>query len=166
MARTAGFTVPGFELTATHSDAWALTAVPPSMLVVGAGATGAQVASIFSAFGAEVQLFEAGTRILAAEDEDVSAEVSAAFGAAGISVREDFGSVARFEQTAGGVRMVFAKNGAEDAAEAALAIVAIGWTADTIGLRLAAAGVETGPRSHVAVDEHPADLGPPHLRRR
>ena len=27
--------IPGFELTATHSDAWGLTAVPPSMLVVG-----------------------------------------------------------------------------------------------------------------------------------
>src|SRR5437762_5774915 len=38
--------VPGFELTATHSDAWALTAVPDSMLVVGVGATGAQVASV------------------------------------------------------------------------------------------------------------------------
>ena len=43
--------VPGFELTATHSDAWSLTAVPPSMLVVGAGATGVQLASIFNAFG-------------------------------------------------------------------------------------------------------------------
>ena len=32
--------VPGFELTNTHSDAWGLTSVPPSMLVVGAGATG------------------------------------------------------------------------------------------------------------------------------
>ena len=51
--------VPGFELTATHSDAWALTAVPPSMLVIGAGATGAQVASIFNAFGSRVQLFQA-----------------------------------------------------------------------------------------------------------
>jgi pyruvate/2-oxoglutarate dehydrogenase complex dihydrolipoamide dehydrogenase (E3) component len=42
--------VPGFELTATHSDTWSLTAFPPSMLVIGGGATGAQVASIF-AFG-------------------------------------------------------------------------------------------------------------------
>src|SRR5580765_4377130 len=41
--------VPGFELTATHSDAWGLTAVPPSMLVIGAGATGVQVASVFNA---------------------------------------------------------------------------------------------------------------------
>jgi hypothetical protein len=32
--------VPGFELTNTHSDAWGLTSVPPSMLVVGAGQQG------------------------------------------------------------------------------------------------------------------------------
>ena len=32
--------VPGFELTNTHSDAWGLTSVPKSMLVVGAGADG------------------------------------------------------------------------------------------------------------------------------
>ena len=35
--------VPGFELANTHSDAWRLTSVPPSMLVVGAGATGVQL---------------------------------------------------------------------------------------------------------------------------
>ena len=46
--------VPGAEFTATHSDAWSLTAVPPSMLVVGAGATGVQVASIFNALGSRV----------------------------------------------------------------------------------------------------------------
>src|SRR6266850_1992405 len=52
--------LPGFELTSTHSDAWGLTSVPPSMLVIGAGNTGVQVASIFNAFGSRVQLFEAG----------------------------------------------------------------------------------------------------------
>ena len=41
--------VPGFDLTATHSDAWHLSAVPESLLVLGAGATGVQVASIFNA---------------------------------------------------------------------------------------------------------------------
>ena len=71
--------VPGFELTSTHSDAWGLTSVPPSMLVVGAGATGVQVASIFNAFGSRIQLFQTGPRILPSEDEDVSAAVAAAF---------------------------------------------------------------------------------------
>ena len=70
--------MPGFELTATHSDAWSLATVPPSMLVVGGGATGVQVASIFNAFGSRVQLFQAGSRLLPSEDEDVSA-ASAAF---------------------------------------------------------------------------------------
>src|SRR6266403_715548 len=70
--------VPGFELTNTHSDAWGLTSIPPSMLVVGAGATGVQVASIFNAYGSRIQLFQTGPRILPSEDEDVSAAVAAA----------------------------------------------------------------------------------------
>ena len=32
--------VPGFEFTNTHSDAWNLTSVPASILVIGSGATG------------------------------------------------------------------------------------------------------------------------------
>jgi pyruvate/2-oxoglutarate dehydrogenase complex dihydrolipoamide dehydrogenase (E3) component len=50
--------VLGFDLTATHSDAWNLSSVPPSLLVIGAGATGVQVASIFNAFGSRVHLVE------------------------------------------------------------------------------------------------------------
>ena len=51
--------LPGFELTCTHSDAWRLESAPDSLLVIGAGATGVQVASIFNAFGSRVTLFEA-----------------------------------------------------------------------------------------------------------
>src|SRR5262245_49941333 len=101
--------VPGFEYTATHSDAWSLTAMPPSMLVIGAGATGAQVASVFNAFGSRVQLFQAGPRILPTEDEDVSAAVAEAFRASGIEVREDLGAIARFGRKAGGVRRVYGR---------------------------------------------------------
>ncbi len=144
--------VPGFELTATHSDAWGLTAVPASMLVVGAGATGVQLASIFSAFGSRVVLFQAGPRILASEDADVSAEVAAAFRASGIVVRESFGAIESFEPAPSGVRMVFSNNGERDSAEAEIAVVAVGWVADTAGLNLAAAGVEADARGYVRVD--------------
>jgi dihydrolipoamide dehydrogenase len=144
--------VPGFELTATHSDAWGLTSVPPSMLVIGAGATGAQVASIFNAFGSRVQLFQVGSRILPTEDEDVSAAVAAAFRESGIAVRENFGAIESFEKTPRGVRMIFAKDGARDSAEAALAVVAVGWVANTTGLNLGAVGVEIDQRGFVRVD--------------
>jgi pyruvate/2-oxoglutarate dehydrogenase complex dihydrolipoamide dehydrogenase (E3) component len=146
--------VPGFELTNTHSDAWGLTSVPPSMLVVGAGATGVQVASIFNAFGSRIQLFQTGPRILPSEDEDVSAAVAAAFRSANIAVHENIGAIEGFEKTPSGVRMIFSRDGVRDSAEATLAVVAVGWVADTAGLSLAAANVETNHRGFVRVDEY------------
>ena len=146
--------VPGFELTATHSDAWKLTSVPSSMMVIGAGATGVQVASIFNAFGSRVQLFQAGPRILHTEDKDVSAAVADAFRITGIVVHENFGDIERFEKIPGGIRMVFTKEGKRDSAEAALAVVAVGWIADAASLKLQNAGVETNERGYVHVDEY------------
>jgi dihydrolipoamide dehydrogenase len=144
--------VPGFELTATHSDAWSLTSVPPSLLVIGAGATGAQVASIFNAFGSRVQLFQSGPRILHTEDEDVSIAMAAAFREAGIGVHESFGEIESFEKTANGVRMNIRKGDVRRSFDAALAVVAVGWVSNTAGLNLAAAGVELDPRGFVQVD--------------
>ncbi len=146
--------VPGFELTNTHSDAWELTAVPPSMLVIGGGATGAQVASIFNAFGSRVQLFQTGPHILATEDEDVSAAVAAAFRQSGVVVREDFGTIESFEKTPSGVRMNFSKHGERHSVEASLAVVAVGWVANTAGMNLDAAGVEFDHRGYVRVDAY------------
>src|SRR5918994_3454398 len=141
--------VPGAELTASHSDAWHLTSVPPSMLVIGGGATGAQVASIFNAFGSRIQLFQAGPRILQTEDQDVSAAVAAAFRQSGMVVREDFGAIESFERTPSGVRMNFTKDGRRDAADAALAVVAVGWLPDTAALNLPAGGGESNYRGFV-----------------
>jgi pyruvate/2-oxoglutarate dehydrogenase complex dihydrolipoamide dehydrogenase (E3) component len=131
-----------------------LTRIPASLLVIGAWATGVQVASIFQGFGSRVQLFQAGPRILTTEDEDVSTAVAAAFRKSGMVVREDFGIIESFEKTPTGVRMVFSRDGVRDTAEAALAVIAVGWVADTGGLNLEAAGVETNPRGYVQVDEY------------
>ncbi|MFL5296113.1 MAG: dihydrolipoyl dehydrogenase family protein [Phenylobacterium sp.] len=152
--------IAGFELTATHSDAWSLSAAPTSMLVIGSGATGAQVASVFNAFGTKVRLFEAGPRILRTEEPEVSACVAAAFRASGVEVNEDFGSIECFERTPGGVRMTYAKNGVRKSAEAALAVVAVGWTAETTGLNLPGAGVETDNRGFIRTDTHQQTSAP------
>lgn len=146
--------IPGFELTSTHSDAWKLTAVPASMLVIGAGNTGIQVASIFHAFGTHIQLFEAGPRILPTEEEEIAAAVRSALRASGMVVQEQFGAIDSFEKTPTGVRMKYCKNGRCHSAEAALAVVAVGWVADTTHLNLAEAGVELNPRGFIRVDEY------------
>ncbi len=144
--------LPGFDLTHTHSDAWALASTPPSMLVIGAGATGVQVASIFNAFGSRVTLYEAAPRILMSEDDDVAAAVSAALQASGIEILEDGGTIERFEPGADGVRLIRSRGGVRSAIEKALVVVAVGWVANTADLNLAAAGVEIDSRGYVKVD--------------
>jgi pyruvate/2-oxoglutarate dehydrogenase complex dihydrolipoamide dehydrogenase (E3) component len=145
--------VPGAELVATHSDAWSLTAVPGSMLVIGAGATGLQVASVFNAFGTRVRIFQSGARIAPTEDEDVSAAVADGLRRSGVAVHEDFGVIERFERTPTGIAMVYGKDGATLSAEADLAVSAIGWTAETAALNLAVAGVGIDARGFIAVDD-------------
>ncbi|MBV9916410.1 MAG: NAD(P)/FAD-dependent oxidoreductase [Solirubrobacterales bacterium] len=144
--------LPGFELTCTHSDAWGLSSVPPSLLVVGAGATGVQVASIFNAFGSRVTLFEAAPRILMSEDRDVAEAVGAYLRASGIEVVEHAGTIERFEPCPAGVRLVHSDGGAQVVKEATIAVVAIGWVANTAELNLAAAGVQFDERGYVRVD--------------
>jgi pyruvate/2-oxoglutarate dehydrogenase complex dihydrolipoamide dehydrogenase (E3) component len=144
--------VPGFELTATHSEAWALSAAPSSLLVLGAGATGVQVASIFNAFGSRVTLVEAAPRILMTEDAQVAATMRASLEASGVRVLEDAGAIERFEPCAEGVRLVFSGGSGRDPIDAAVGVVAVGWVANTGGLDLGAAGVRTDDRGYIAVD--------------
>jgi pyruvate/2-oxoglutarate dehydrogenase complex dihydrolipoamide dehydrogenase (E3) component len=138
--------VPGFELTATHGDAWKLPSVPPSMLVIGAGATGVQVALIFNAFGSRVHLVEVAPRILMSEDREVSEAVSAALAASGVDIVDGAGAIDRFERCAAAVRLLHSLGKGQQSIEAAMAVVAAGWVADTAGLVLDRAGVQTDRR--------------------
>ena len=144
--------VPGFDLTATHSDAWNLSSVPPSLLVIGAGATGVQVASIFNAFGSRVHLVEIAPRILMSEDHEVSEVVGGALAAAGINLVEDAGTLDRFERCATGVRLLHSSGNGQQSIDATVAVVAAGWVAATAGLTLDRAGVQTNLRGYVEVD--------------
>ena len=53
-------------------EAWALSELPTSMAVVGAGASGAEIASAYARLGVDVLLFEALDRVLPTEDADIS----------------------------------------------------------------------------------------------
>jgi dihydrolipoamide dehydrogenase len=146
--------IPGFDLTATHSDAWHLSSVPPSLIVIGAGATGVQVASIFNAFGARVHLVEIAPRILMSEDREVSEAIRAALATAGVQVVENAGPIDRFERCATGVRLVRSADDGPRSLDATLAVVAAGWAAATAGLNLGQAGVQTDRRGYVQVDRY------------
>ena len=152
--------IPGFEFTSTHSDAWELTAVPESMVVLGAGATGVQVASVFHAFGTQVHLLEVGPRLLPTSDPDVSAAVAERFRAMGIDVRIGFGSVDTFEKTESGVATHLVSGGEPTRIDAELVVVAVGWATSVTGLDLGRVGVETTPKGFIEVDEYQRTSNP------
>ena len=154
--------IPGMEHTVTHSDAWSLTEIPESMVVVGSGATGAQVASIFNAFGTRVSMFEIAPRILITEDEDVSAAVAAAYRANGIEVFEGFDGIEAVEKLENRCRFRYTINGQSQFVDASLVVMAIGWEANADGLNLAAANVETNQRGYIQVNEY-LQTSAPHI---
>src|SRR5436309_9260267 len=53
-------------------EAWALEQLPRTMAVVGAGASGTEIASAYARLGVDVLLFEALERVLPTEDADIS----------------------------------------------------------------------------------------------
>ncbi len=145
--------IPGFEYAVSHSDAWELNHIPQSMIVVGAGATGVQVASIFNAFGTKISLFEAAPRILMTEDEDVSTAVKEAFQVNGVSVVEGFDGIEAIKKTKTGLQFQYKMAGQNHVVEAEYVIKATGWLANAVQLNLAAAGVETDERGYIQVNE-------------
>ena len=53
-------------------EAWALEELPSTLAVIGAGASGAEIASAYGRMGTQVKLFEALDRVLPTEDADIS----------------------------------------------------------------------------------------------
>src|SRR5439155_41055 len=75
-------TIPGVEFGERVVDtwgAWSLPEQPRTIAVVGAGASGAEIASAYGRFGTEVILIEMLDQILPAEDKDMARVVERAF---------------------------------------------------------------------------------------
>src|ERR1700761_1230691 len=67
--------VPGTEFGGRvigTEEAWALPELPKSLAVLGAGASGSEIASAYGRLGTDVLLFEALDRVLPTEDQDIS----------------------------------------------------------------------------------------------
>jgi dihydrolipoamide dehydrogenase len=128
-------------------EAWALPEVPARLAVVGAGASGAEIASAYARLGSEALLLEALERVLPTEDVDISRLVERGLKRQGIGVHTGT-PVAEVQSTETSVS--FSYGG--ESAEADYLVIAAGRGADVEGLGLAEAGVELGERGLIQVD--------------
>jgi dihydrolipoamide dehydrogenase len=128
-------------------EAWALEQMPKSLAVVGAGASGAEIASAYARLGAEVRLFEALDRVLPTEDADISKVVERGLKRQGISVHT--GTFVRdVESGEASVSFTFG----EERGEAEWLVIAAGRAPDVEALGLDSAGIGFDDAGLIAVD--------------
>jgi dihydrolipoamide dehydrogenase len=128
-------------------EAWALSEVPARLVVVGAGASGAEIASGFARLGSEVVLLEALDRLLPTEDADISRLVERGFKRQKIQLHTAT-PVADVKESGEHVSYSYGS----ETAEADFLVICAGRGADVAGLGLEEAGVELDERGLVRVD--------------
>jgi pyruvate/2-oxoglutarate dehydrogenase complex dihydrolipoamide dehydrogenase (E3) component len=114
--------------------------VPDSLIVLGGGPVGTEMAQAWHSFGAEVALVEAEERLLPREEPFAGEQVADALHERGVAVRA--GTKASAVRAEDGAVTVEFENGQSVSAEELL--VAIGRTARTAGIGLESVGVEVG----------------------
>lgn len=156
---------PGAEYALTHSDVWSLKTLPKSVAIIGAAATGCQLASIFRDFGAEVWLLELAPRIVPAEDRHVSEAMETSFKRKGIHVMTGFAGVERIEKGAEGLRVVPPNGNGDRVPPVDAVILAVGWPGNVESLNLPAAGIALGSvpeRGFIPVNDY-LQTAAPHI---
>ncbi len=144
--------IPGIDFSERVIDtweAWSLEKMPKTLVVAGAGASGAEIASGYARMGVEVTLVEMLDQLLPLEDKDMARVVERQFKKDGMELLLGTKVEGVTEQKTG----VKVKAGDKEIKADYLAIAG-GRRPDTDPLNLDAAGVKTGERGLIEVDEY------------
>ncbi len=128
-------------------EAWAFEELPESMAVVGAGASGSEIASAYARLGVQVLLFEALDRVLPTEDADISKVAERGLRRQGMTIHTGT-LVTDIAAADGGVKFSYG----ERSGEVDWLVIAAGRGPDIEALGLDAAGVKLDENGLVAVD--------------
>jgi dihydrolipoamide dehydrogenase len=128
-------------------EAWALEELPGSMAVVGAGASGAEIASGYARLGTKVMLFEALERVLPTEDADISKLAERGLKKQGMEIHTGT-LVENVEGSDGSV--TFSYGG--ERGEVDYLVIAAGRGPDVEGLGIEEAGIKVGDHGLIEVD--------------
>jgi dihydrolipoamide dehydrogenase len=140
--------IPGMETDGrqvlTSDDALFLDALPPSAIVLGAGAVGVEFASFWRSAGTEVTLVEMAPSLVPLEDEAVGRELRKQFEKRGITCL--VGTTldpSTLERNEGGVAVTVRAGDTEQRLQATVLLVAVGRSGNVEDIGLEDAGVTT-----------------------
>jgi dihydrolipoyl dehydrogenase len=128
---------------------WAMNEQPAKLAVVGAGASGAEIASGFGRYGTEVLLLEMLDQVLPAEDAEIAKLVQRELKKQNITVATGT-RVDEVKPSGKGVELTYGG----DKTSVDYLCIAAGRTPDIEGLGLDKAGVKVGENRLLEVDDH------------
>ncbi len=135
----------------TNAGMFNLPEVPAQLGIIGAGAVGAEFASMFRSYGSEVDLFEALPRVLPLEDAEVSDVVRKAFQRRRIGIHTS-AMVESAEVSDSGVSVRYKVDGKASEARYDRLLVAVGRAPRTSDVGLGTVGIEAGAGGFLSVD--------------
>ncbi|MDB5478167.1 MAG: lpdA [Alphaproteobacteria bacterium] len=139
----------------TSTGALELEKIPATMIVIGGGVIGLEMASVWSRLGTKVTIVEYLDRILPGMDNEVSKEMLKLLTKQGLEFK--FATKVTGAKVEGsGVTLTAepAAGGAAEILNAEIVLVAIGRKPYTDGLNLDAVGVKRDERGRILVDQH------------
>jgi dihydrolipoamide dehydrogenase len=130
--------------------AWALRELPQKMAVIGAGASGSEIASAYGRLGTEVTLLEALPQILPLEDEEIAKAAAREIRKQNVTIVTE-ANVESAEVSDDGVELRY---GGGEAERFDYLAIAAGRGPDVEGLGIADARIETEENGRIEVDDH------------
>lgn len=152
-SRTAAPEVPGLEEAGylTHETIWSLAEQPASLLVLGGGPIGVEMAQAFARLGTRVTVVESGPHLLHREDPEIAAVVQRQLEREGVALRTR--TTAAAVRVEGGTKVMTVRTPAgEEEARADAILVATGRRPNVEGFGLETLGVSVTPRGIAADD--------------
>lgn len=150
-------TVPGFafdeQIVLSSSGILAATALPRSIVILGAGAIGCEFAYVLNAFGVAVTLVEMAGHILPTEDFEAARVVDAAFRKAGIAIHTNSRAMS-WKPSPEGAVVIIEGGGKTTELRAAKILAAFGRKANTENLGLDKLGVRLDPAGRIETGDH------------
>ena len=143
--------IPGLAGTPfwTNRDIIESMTVPHSLLVLGGGSIGVELAQVFARFGSQVTVVEASGQLLPMDEPEAGDLLAQVFAAEGITVR----TATRAEQVSHDGTRFTVTLGDGSTAESDELLVATGRVTDLAGLGVASVGLDDQAHT-ITVDEH------------
>ncbi|WFC41727.1 glutathione-disulfide reductase [Pseudoxanthomonas sp. SE1] len=143
--------LPGHELCITSNEAFDLTVLPRSILILGGGYIALEFANIFHGLGVEVTVVYRGKEILSRFDHDLRAGLHQAMTDKGIKIllTDVVEQVSRADDGE-----LIARTMTGQTLSAEVILLALGREPNTKGLGLDVAGVQTDERGAIVVDAY------------